>query len=528
MYTLILADDEEQIRSSIISLIDFESVGFKLVGQASNGYEVLELTEKLKPDLVISDIKMPYMTGIEMAAELREVSPSAFVVFLTGYDDFEYVRKALEYNVLGYLLKPVSPDELIKELIKIKARMDRIFSAWSSREELEDAEYNVNLKRELALVKLAFGGSSADNATVAQREDLLARAGFSETNAKGGFFRVIVMLSSGGTPDGVGRLVDGIMRKYFKSQSTALQDGTVITLIYDSSGKQDKVSVAVRETLELMQKYLKTKAYCGVSGEFTSAKHVNRGYKEALLAVNELKNDDGEIRYVSDVELLSGSRNDDFTDKFGEKIENLLKFGTESELSEYFNSQIIKAEQRKIDVGGITAKLLTAIYRAVKSFTDMAPPSHLFASGAFNDALKACGENFTHVGMSEMVMKAKRYIDAQRKNTADKLADKAKSAIENRFSDPNLTLNSLSDELGCSVPYLSSLISKTSGVSFIALLTEKRMKKAKELLMGSNMKISEICTRCGYVDQYYFSYTFKKYHGVSPALMRSMNKGEQN
>ncbi|MFR6640019.1 MAG: response regulator [Christensenellales bacterium] len=82
MYTLILADDEEQIRSSIISLIDFESVGFKLVGQASNGYEVLELTEKLKPDLVLSDIKMPYMTGIEMAAELREVSPSAFVVFL--------------------------------------------------------------------------------------------------------------------------------------------------------------------------------------------------------------------------------------------------------------------------------------------------------------------------------------------------------------------------------------------------------------------------------------------------------------
>lgn len=244
--------------------------------------------------------------------------------------------------------------------------------------------------------------------------------------------------------------------------------------------------------------------------------------------MNELKNDDGEIRYVSDVEFLSGSRDDDFADKFGEKIENLLKSGTESELLAYLDSQILKAEQRKIDVGGITAKLLTAIYRAAKSFTDKAPPSHLFASGAFNDALKACGESFTHVGMGEMVLKAKRYIDAQRKNTTDRLADMARSAVENRFADPNLTLNSLSDELGCSVPYLSSLISKTSGVSFTTLLTEKRMKKAKELLMGSNMKISEICTRCGYVDQYYFSYTFKKYHGVSPALMRSANKGESN
>ena len=325
---------------------------------------------------------------------------------------------------------------------------------------------------------------------------------------------------------GVERLVDGIMRKYFQSQSAAFQDGTVVTLIYDFGGEEDKVSVAVRETLELMQKYLKSKAFCGVSAAFTSVKHVNRGYKEALLAVNGLKDDGGEIRYISDVELLSGSRDDDFADKFGEKIEGLLKFGSESELLSYLDGQIVKAEERRIDVGGLTAKLLTAIYRAVKSFTDKAPPTHIFESGAFNDALKAYGENFTRFGIGEMLVKAKRYIDAQRKNTANNLVDMAKSAVENRFTDPNLTLNSLSDELGCSVPYLSSLISKTAGVSFVSLLTEKRMEKAKELLLGSNMKISEICVRCGYIDQHYFSYTFKKYYGLSPALMRSAGKGE--
>ncbi|MFR6640018.1 MAG: hypothetical protein ACLUSP_00540 [Christensenellales bacterium] len=96
------------------------------------------------------------------------------------------------------MLKPVSPDELLAELIKIKARMDRAFSAWSSREQLEDAEYTANLKRELALTKLAFGGAGTDNATAAQREELLARAGFSETTAQNGFFRVMVMQSAGG------------------------------------------------------------------------------------------------------------------------------------------------------------------------------------------------------------------------------------------------------------------------------------------------------------------------------------------
>ena len=127
-YTLLLVDDEEEIRTSIAELVDFKSAGFELVGQAENGFEALELTERLSPDLILSDIKMPYMTGLEFAAAVRAVRPSAFIAFLTGYDDFEYARQALEYNVTGYLLKPITPEELTAELIKIKARMDRHFA----------------------------------------------------------------------------------------------------------------------------------------------------------------------------------------------------------------------------------------------------------------------------------------------------------------------------------------------------------------------------------------------------------------
>lgn len=184
-----------------------------------------------------------------------------------------------------------------------------------------------------------------------------------------------------------------------------------------------------------------------------------------------------------------------------------------------------KAEARSVDMGGLTANLMMAIYRAAKSVTDQAPPADLFRSGAFADALRSYGEKWTKNGISEICMNAKKYLDERRKNSATQLIDKAKEAINSRFYDSELNLSSLSEELCCSVPYLSSLVSKSCGVPFVSLLTEKRMEKARELLLGSNMKIAEICERCGYADQHYFSYGFKKYYGVSPAKMRA-TKGE--
>ena len=265
-------------------------------------------------------------------------------------------------------------------------------------------------------------------------------------------------------------------------------------------------------------------------------KHVRRGYKEARLALDRLlgdgeknnqseKNSSGEMLYASAVEKTKNSRDDDFADEFGKRLEQLLKSGTEAQICEYLNSVTAKAETRRVDMGGLTANLMMAIYRAAKSVTDQAPPADLFRAGTFADALYSYGEKWTRNGIAELCVNAKKYLDERRKNSATQLIDKAIEAITFRFCDPELNLSSLSDELCCSVPYLSSLISKSCGASFVSMLTEKRMEKAKELLLGSNMKIAEICERCGYTDQHYFSYGFKKYYGVSPAKMR-VTRGE--
>ena len=115
MYTVIVADDEQEIRRSLIRKVDWGSVGFQVIGEAENGAEALELTEKLEPDLLLTDIRMPFISGIELARQVREIRPATQIAFLSGFDDFSYAQQAIQYNIISYLLKPISSSELEKE-----------------------------------------------------------------------------------------------------------------------------------------------------------------------------------------------------------------------------------------------------------------------------------------------------------------------------------------------------------------------------------------------------------------------------
>jgi len=108
MYTIVVADDEEELRRAIIRKIDWESTGFRVVGEAENGIEALELVERMEPDLLLTDIRMPFVSGIELARQVREVRPTTQIAFLSGFDEFSYAQQAIQYNIISYMLKPRS------------------------------------------------------------------------------------------------------------------------------------------------------------------------------------------------------------------------------------------------------------------------------------------------------------------------------------------------------------------------------------------------------------------------------------
>ena len=115
MYTIVIADDETELREALIRRIDWDSVGFQVVGEAENGIEALELVEKLEPDLLLTDVRMPFKSGIELAREVREIRPTMQIAFLSGYDDFSYAQQAVKLHVHDFLLKPVVPKEFCAE-----------------------------------------------------------------------------------------------------------------------------------------------------------------------------------------------------------------------------------------------------------------------------------------------------------------------------------------------------------------------------------------------------------------------------
>lgn len=123
-YKILLVDDEAEVRTSIIRKIDWSAVGFQVVGDAENGVDALEKIEQLEPDVVLTDIRMPYMDGLEMAERLREIHPSIKVVLFSGFDDFEYAQKAIKLNIIEYILKPVNAEEMMEILLRIKGALD--------------------------------------------------------------------------------------------------------------------------------------------------------------------------------------------------------------------------------------------------------------------------------------------------------------------------------------------------------------------------------------------------------------------
>lgn len=128
LYTVVVADDEDELREAVCTMIPWQELGFRLAGSASNGLDALQLVEQHEPDLLLTDIRMPFISGIELARQVREVRPATNIAFLSGYDDFEYAKQAIQYNIISYMLKPLTVQGLREELQAIREKIDAQFA----------------------------------------------------------------------------------------------------------------------------------------------------------------------------------------------------------------------------------------------------------------------------------------------------------------------------------------------------------------------------------------------------------------
>ena len=510
MYTVIVADDEQEIRRSLIRKVDWGSVGFQVIGEAENGAEALELTEKLEPDLLLTDIRMPFISGIELARQVREIRPATQIAFLSGFDDFSYAQQAIQYNIISYLLKPISSSELEKELLKMKEKIDQKFQVFSQpgmrQEHMEKREFLTPLLLD------GFGGELPE-----EEHRILMKEAIScglldgeEPEALNYAVMVTRILDKDGkncTTRGSVKAIDSILKKYTKYCSVYLQGRVVSLLLATPRGFDKYLHILVDDICQSVERIM------GMSAA------ANYGKEE------------GNIHFISDDERTE-SFDKVMVHQTVEDIENLLRKGRPEEISGYlqnFFDQVVQHKISQSETDFILMLIVSTVYQVLYSVAGEEVVQQMQQKFPMYSM-----KMFGNIGDSrqfyvDICTTARLMIADQRKKSSVMLCNRAIRIINEKFADPDLSLVSVSTEISVSPNYLSALLKKDTGETFKELLTKKRIETAKELLMDTNMKVREISEKCGYNDQHYFSYCFKKYTGVSPnSCRRTYEDGRQD
>ncbi len=532
MYTIVIADDEAELRQALIRRIDWEEVGFQVVGEAENGAEALELVEKLEPDLLLTDVRMPFMSGIELARAVREIRPNIQIAFLSGFDDFTYAQQAIQYNIISYLLKPISSKELTEELKKIKKKIDEKFEEFTRKNAEQEQQNLVAFFMPLLLDSFSDGQSKERERALVQEA---VRRGFIKQESAHMYYTVLVISfrdeeGNNRTIEDAVNAINMILRKYMHYVSF-YTDGRIVSLLAGTKASQEKyLHIIVEDITQSVKRIMNLTTFIGVSRMVSELEHCHEAYLEAMDAFGYSGRSDTGVSFISDIERTA-TFDQETVQAAVNRIESLLRSGTEEELHSYLDQLFAQLEEEDtpaMNIQLVMVQLIAAVFRVVYAVADSEAVQNLQKSSPFLGQLFLESPREMEERYKAFCLMAREVAAEHRKKSGSVICDQALAIMESRFADPELSLNSISAEISVSPNYLSTLIKRSTGNTFIDLLTRKRMETAKELLLGTSMKIREVSEKCGYNDQHYFSYCFKKYEGISPNACRRKFEREEH
>ncbi len=528
MYTVIVVDDEEDLRRGLIRKIEWEKIGFQVIGEAENGFEALEMVEKLEPDLLLTDVKMPFMTGIELARHVREVRPTIQIAFLSGYDDFSYAQQAIQYNIVSYMLKPISSKELTEELMKIKKIIDDKFQAFAGTAEIQEKADITDFVMPLVLDVFQGSDSLERNGLLVKRANECGLIGSVKSN-----LRYTVIVTSFWNEENINcttreniRAIDLVVKKYMKNASFFVEN-RIVSLIIGTKREHDKyLHILVEDLVQSVKRIMSLDATVGISREITDLHHCHEAYLEAMNALEECNREEGLVRYISDIERSISFSHDVIEEIIGD-IENRLRAGSSAELEELLVRVEQMIDQREINLTTfrfMMIQLAATLYKQLYAIADKEAMLTLQNFLPLQEQLFHMEAKEIWKKYAEYCRLVKKMISEQRTKSSSDICDRALEMIDSHYDEADISLVSISSDISVSPNYLSALIKKSTGRTFIELLTMKRIEIAKDLLLNSTLKIKDITEKCGYNDQHYFSYCFKKEVGISPNVFRRQNE----
>ncbi len=301
LYTVIVADDEDELREAVCTMIPWEDYGFRLVGSASNGLDALQLVEKYEPDLLLTDIRMPFISGIELARQVREVRPATNIAFLSGFDDFEYAQQAIQYNIISYMLKPLTMEGLGAELRTIRQKIDTQYAMFRQAAPRAD-EQEMRAAMLMPLVLDDFAEPEGE----AQAEAYARKCGLLRDLDDRPCYTVMVstLLSEEGaartTPAFVSS-VDRLASKYMRGVSFFSAGKVVTVLLGNPSDFEEYLHILADEIPQMAERALGGRCRIGISRMVHTLSGLHGAYREAMEALRQGDRNEGGAQFISDL-----------------------------------------------------------------------------------------------------------------------------------------------------------------------------------------------------------------------------------
>ena len=534
MYKLLLVEDDAIIREGIKENISWEKLGFHLIGEYENGNQAIEAIDKNKPDVILTDIYMPFLDGLELADYVYKKFPEVKVILITGYDKFDYAQKAIKLNVYDFILKPITPDELIQILKKIKLDLDKEKTQKKSLIELrKKLNESFSVMKDRFLNKMISG--KLDSTEIKKRIKYFA------INFPYPFFSTIAVDidDSSELKSKIGNqkyellslnifnlCIQAIKKVDVEGQVFYNRDGYITIVVNEISIEtlNNKKDITVKNIRQTIEDLYKTSITIGVGTNCRNIKEIPISFQNALTAMRHrfLMGTNQTIFYE---DLIETQTAEPFSKKEWEKELILsLKTGRVDETKYIINELInnLIENTKSIEKSYVyIQKIIVLIYNIINEHSI--------------DEAKVFGENvnpFFCIYNFKTLNKLKLWIMEIIHNIHKLILDKkkdfnknkmllAENFIKENYSNEKITLSSICFYLCMSKSRFSPLFKKHTGMTFIEYLTHIRIEKSMELLKTTSLMTYEIADRVGFSDPHYFSLIFKRINNISPSEFRS-------
>lgn len=535
-----LVEDEMVIRRGIKNSIDWEKEGYIFCGEASDGELAYPMIIKEKPDILITDIRMPFMDGLELCKLVKKELPNIKILILSGYDEFDYAKEAIRLGVTEYLLKPISSGKLLEALNGVSESIRREKEDKDLvRKYMEEMRENTEHEKQKFFEQMIAGNLSM--------ADALETGKKYEMNLSAGMYNLLLFRFTLGKENrksgellgeaeyAIEKLTERL--EYVFEFQRGVEDWAFLLMADNEEQMSERVKELSKDLEEIMKNYSTIAYFGGIGQPVARLRELEESFREAERALAARFT--MELNRIISVEDIRMAQNVDTLDdieitSFGEiektrtMLEKFLNNGAEDEIDEFVDVYINELPEEKLKSVLMRQYIIMDAYIVMMSFCEkiegiegemQAQSEELKNSMKTIQTLEEI-KNYIRMLLKKIIgvrdtISGRRYSD---------IVEIAKDQIRKTYMSDEISLNTIAAEVGMSPSYFSSIFSKEMGKTFVEYLTEIRMDRAKELLMCSSMKTSEIGYEVGYKDPHYFSYIFKKTQNCTPKEFRARGK----